>query len=97
MKFLVTGSAGLIGSQIVKDLVQKNHKTYSCYHDQKPLQGIPTHLDLSDENQTGWRPQYNFDDALKQTVTWYLNNQSWWEPLIDDDTLHPQPWTIKQK
>jgi len=51
MKFLVTGSAGLIGSQIVKDLVQKNHTTYSCYHDQKPLQGIPTHLDLSDKNQ----------------------------------------------
>ena len=51
MKFLVTGSAGLIGSQIVKDLVQKNHTTYSCYHDKKPLQGIPTHLDLSDENQ----------------------------------------------
>jgi len=49
------------------------------------------------ENQTGWRPQYNFDDALKQTVTWYLNNQSWWEPLIDDDTLHPQPWTINLK
>ena len=51
MKFLVTGSAGLIGSQIVKDLVQKNHTTYSCYHDQKPLQGISTHLDLSDKNQ----------------------------------------------
>ena len=51
MKFLVTGSAGLIGSQIVKDLVQQNHTVYSCYHDQKPLQGIPTHLDLSDENQ----------------------------------------------
>ena len=51
MKFLVTGSAGLIGSQIVKDLVQQNHTVYSCYHDQKPLQGIPTYLDLSDENQ----------------------------------------------
>jgi dTDP-glucose 4,6-dehydratase len=49
------------------------------------------------ENQTGWKPQYNFDDALKQTVTWYLENQSWWEPLIDDDTLHPQPWTINSK
>ena len=49
------------------------------------------------ENQTGWRPQYNFDDALKQIVTWYLKNQSWWEPLIDDDTLHPQPWTINLK
>ena len=51
MKFLVTGSAGLIGSQVVKDLVQQNHTVYSCYHDKKPLQGIPTHLDLTDENQ----------------------------------------------
>jgi dTDP-4-dehydrorhamnose reductase len=51
MKFLVTGSAGLIGSQIVKDLVQQNHTVYSCYHDQKPLQGIPTLLDLTDETQ----------------------------------------------
>lgn len=51
MKFLVTGSAGLIGSQIVKDLVQKKHTVYSCYHDKKPLQGIPTPFDLSNENQ----------------------------------------------
>ena len=49
------------------------------------------------ENQTGWRPQYAFDDALKQTVNWYLQNQSWWEPLIDENTLHSQPWTISQK
>ena len=46
------------------------------------------------ENQTGWKPQYNFDDALKQTVSWYLENQVWWESLIDENTLHPQPWTI---
>jgi dTDP-glucose 4,6-dehydratase len=46
------------------------------------------------ENQTKWRPQYKFDDALQQTVTWYLENQSWWEPLINDMTLHPQPWTV---
>ena len=49
------------------------------------------------ENQTKWRPQYKFDDALQQTVTWYLENQSWWEPLINDMTLHPQPWTINLK
>jgi dTDP-glucose 4,6-dehydratase len=49
------------------------------------------------ENQTGWKPQYDFDDALKQTVTWYLENQSWWESLIDENTLHSQPWTINSK
>lgn len=46
------------------------------------------------ENKTGWKPKYNFDDALKQTVNWYLQNESWWEPLVNENTLHPQPWTI---
>ncbi len=49
------------------------------------------------ENQIGWKPQYEFDDALKQTVDWYLQTQSWWTPLISENTLHPQPWTIPWK
>ena len=49
------------------------------------------------KNQTGWSPKYKFDDALKQTVNWYLQNKSWWEPLIDENTLHPQPWTILRR
>ena len=46
MKFLVTGSAGLIGSQVVKDLIDQNHTVYSCYHDEKPQNGIPIEFDL---------------------------------------------------
>jgi len=49
------------------------------------------------ENQIGWKPRYEFDDALKQTVNWYLQNPTWWEPLIDENTLHPQPWTLSWK
>ena len=49
------------------------------------------------ENQIEWKHQYKFDDALKQTVDWYMQNQSWWEPLIDERTLHPQPWTLTRK
>ncbi len=51
MKFLVTGSAGLVGSQVVKDLVEQNHTVYSCYHDEKPLYGIPLYLDLADNSK----------------------------------------------
>jgi len=51
MKFLVTGSAGLIGSQIVKDLVSQNHTVYSCYHDEKPTHGIYIQLDLTDHDK----------------------------------------------
>jgi len=51
MKFLVTGSAGLIGSQIVKDLTKQNHIVYSCYHIDKPKNGTPILLDLRNQEE----------------------------------------------
>jgi len=50
MKFLVTGSAGLVGSQVVKDLVKQNHTVYSCYNESKPVHGTPIKLDLINQN-----------------------------------------------
>lgn len=46
------------------------------------------------QKTTGWKPKYEFDQALKETVTWYQNNSPWWEPLTNEKTLHPQPWTL---
>ena len=48
-KILVTGSAGLVGTQIVRDLVNNNIQVYSCYNQTKPELGIITHLDLTKE------------------------------------------------
>jgi len=48
MKFLVTGSTGLVGTQVVKDLTEKNYEVYSCYNNQTPQHGNPIHLDLTD-------------------------------------------------
>lgn len=50
-KILVTGSAGLIGRQVVKDLVKGNHDVYSCYNRSKPEFGIPVQLDLSKDDK----------------------------------------------
>jgi len=46
MKFLVTGSAGLIGRQVVKDLSKSDNQVYSCYHNNKPEFGILKQMDL---------------------------------------------------
>lgn len=51
MKFLVTGSAGLVGSQVIKDLSKSDDQVYSCYHDMKPEFGIPTQMDLRSSEQ----------------------------------------------
>ena len=46
------------------------------------------------EKEINWKPKYDFDNALQETVTWYLENKNWWMSLIDDKVLHPQPWTL---
>lgn len=29
----------------------------------------------------GWKPEYDFETALKKTIDWYKNNTDWWKPL----------------
>lgn len=31
--------------------------------------------------ELGWKPLYDFDNWLKKTVKWYMDNHSWWEKL----------------
>src|SRR5579875_4063091 len=50
MKFLVTGSAGLLGRQLARDL-SESCQVYSCYHRTRPDYGIPTPMDLSRPDQ----------------------------------------------
>ncbi len=38
-------------------------------------------LDSTKIRELGWRPEYNFEKALRKTVDWYRNNESWWRKL----------------
>lgn len=33
------------------------------------------------ETELGWKATEDFDSGIKKTVTWYLENRWWWEPL----------------
>ena len=35
--------------------------------------------------ELGWLPTTKFDDGIKATIDWYLNNRSWWENIISGD------------
>lgn len=39
-------------------------------------------LDSSKIARLGWKPKYNFEEALKETIDWYRNNSEWWQPLL---------------
>ena len=38
-------------------------------------------LDTSKLRRLGWTPQKPFADGLRETVEWYRDNRSWWEPI----------------
>jgi dTDP-glucose 4,6-dehydratase len=38
-------------------------------------------LDSSKLSALGWKRQRSWDDGLAETVAWYRDNRSWWEPL----------------
>jgi dTDP-glucose 4,6-dehydratase len=49
------------------------------------------------QKELGWRPKYQFPQAIRDTVDWYVANREWWEPLADARTLHAAPWKLKWK
>ena len=36
-------------------------------------------------NELGWLPETKFEDGIRMTIDWYLNNREWWENIISGD------------
>jgi dTDP-glucose 4,6-dehydratase len=34
---------------------------------------------------TGWKPGISFEQGIRQTVEWFVNNESWWRPIKQGD------------
>ncbi|CAI2516495.1 dTDP-glucose 4,6-dehydratase [Serratia proteamaculans] len=35
------------------------------------------------DRELGWRPQETFESGIRKTVSWYLNNETWWHRVQD--------------
>lgn len=42
-------------------------------------------IDPTKLEKLGWRPTYNFETGIAQTIQWYLDNKEWWEQIISGD------------
>ena len=36
-------------------------------------------------NELGWLPETKFEDGIKKTIKWYLENREWWETIISGE------------
>ncbi|MBT8383937.1 MAG: dTDP-glucose 4,6-dehydratase [Ignavibacteria bacterium] len=37
------------------------------------------------KNELGWEPLFSFEEAISNTIEWYLNNKNWWYRIISGD------------
>ncbi len=43
-------------------------------------------------HELGWEPTIGFEDGMKETVLWYRDNRSWWEPLLARAPVVEDSW-----
>lgn len=42
-------------------------------------------IDPTKLEKLGWKPTYNFETGIAQTIQWYLENKEWWEQIISGE------------
>jgi dTDP-glucose 4,6-dehydratase len=84
--------------EVVKTILNLMGKDESLieFVEDRPGHDLRYSLDSSKiGEELGWKPKHNFEEGIRKTVKWYLENEWWWKPLTDERTLHPTPWKLK--
>lgn len=42
-------------------------------------------IDPKKLEKLGWKPQYNFEKGIQDTIEWYLANKDWWQSIISGE------------
>ena len=64
----------------------KSHRELITFVPDRPGHDFRYAIDFSKLNaELGWSPRHSFESGLISTVQWYLENRSWWEPLLSHD------------
>ena len=74
--------------EVVKTILKALNKPESLitYVKDRPGHDLRCAIDPQKlENELGWKPTYNFDTGIQQTIEWYLNNKQWWENIISGE------------
>lgn len=42
-------------------------------------------IDPTKLEKLGWKPTYNFETGIAQTIKWYIENENWWKNIISGE------------
>ena len=54
------------------------------YVDDRPGHDLRYAIDATKiQDELGWTPSVTLEEGLRQTVVWYLDNEAWWQAILD--------------
>ena len=63
-----------------------SYKDLITYVKDRPGHDLRYAIDASKiEQELGWKPVETFESGLRKTVQWYLDNQVWWQRVLDGE------------
>lgn len=68
-----------VATQILQYL--KKDSSYIVNVEDRPGHDLRYALDWSKIKKLGFEPEYTFERSLKETIEWYKEHRSWWEPI----------------
>ena len=80
----IAGKNEIDNNTIIKIILKSLNKPLSLmkYVKDRPGHDFRYSLDSTKiENKLKWEPKYTFENGIKETVLWYVNNKSWWKKL----------------
>ena len=61
----------------------KQYRTLICHVEDRAGHDVRYAIDTSKiNNKLGWSPQTSFEQGIRKTVAWYLDNQTWWQSIL---------------
>lgn len=74
--------------EVVKTIIRELGKSEDLIHyvTDRPGHDMRYAIDPTKvKNELGWEPTTTFDEGIKQTIQWYLDNKSWWENILSGE------------
>jgi dTDP-glucose 4,6-dehydratase len=65
-------------------------ETLIRYVEDRPGHDRRYSIDCAKLQALGWKPQANFEEQLKQTVRWYVENEAWWRAIKEKQAEYKQ-------
>jgi len=69
---------------LLPDSRHRPHENLITFVTDRPGHDLRYAIDASKiERELGWRPETAVEDGIRSTVSWYLENRWWWQPIRD--------------